>query len=364
MLLTLQKQKKIIMLEIFTNKFYGNTIGDWLISAAIIIGGYLFSRILYWFISNIVMKATKKTKTKLDDILVETLEKPIILAVVLASFWYGIKYLTLSTGNEEFMDRVFYVAITFDVSWFLVRTIDGIIVNYLTPLVEKSESDLDDQLLPLIRKSIKIAIWSIAVIVGLNNAGYNVGALLAGLGIGGIALAMAAKDTVANLFGGVTIFTDKPFTLGDRVVADGFDGTIEAIGFRSTRLRTLEGRIVTIPNTTFTSSSIENISTEPNRKIGLDLGLTYDTTPEQMKLAKVILKDIVEAHQDFLDEDFVNIFNGFGDFSLNLKFIYYVKKGADIWMAIDTINQEVLERFNEAELDFAFPTQTIITEKA
>ncbi|MEA2042190.1 MAG: mechanosensitive ion channel family protein [Bacteroidota bacterium] len=351
------------MSEFFNKPFYSNTIGEWLIAFSIIIGGYLVSKILYWLIRNVLKKLTKKTSTKLDDLLVESLETPVILAVVLAGIWYGVKYLTLSPGTEQFMDRVFYVAITFDVSWLLVRTIDGIILNYLTPMVEKSESDLDDQLLPLIRKSIKIAIWTIAIIVGLNNAGYNVGALLAGLGIGGIALAMAAKDTVANLFGGFTVFTDKPFMLGDRVVADGFDGTIEAIGFRSSRLRTLAGRLVTIPNTTFTSSSIENISSEPSRKMSIGLGLTYDTTPEQMKQAKTILKEIVESHQDILDENFVSIFEGFGDFSLNLRFQYFITKGADIWGAIDTVNQEVLERFNAAKLDFAFPTQTIITEK-
>lgn len=97
--------------------------------------------------------------------------------------------------------------------------------------------------------------------------------------------------------------------------------------------------------------------------MSIGLGLTYDTTPEQMKQAKTILKEIVESHQDILDENFVSIFEGFGDFSLNLRFQYFITKGADIWGAIDTVNQEVLERFNAAKLDFAFPTQTIITEK-
>lgn len=351
------------MSEFFSKTFYGNTIGEWTIALSIIIGGYIVSKIIYWLITGIIKKAANKTKSRLDDILVETLEKPILMGIIIAGMWYGVFYLNLSIETEEFMSSVFYIAITFNVAWLLVRIIDGIIVNYLEPIVDKTENDLDDQLLPLVRKSMKIAIWTIAVIVGLNNAGYNVGALLAGLGIGGIALAMAAKDTVANLFGGFTVFTDKPFMIGDRIVADGFDGTIDEIGFRSTRLRKLDGRIVTIPNTTFTSQSIENISSEPSRKMSLNLGLTYDTTPKQMQQAKVILKEIVETHRDLVEEDYVAIFNSFGDFSLNLLFIYYITKGSDYWVTVDTMNMEVLERFNEAGLDFAFPTQTILTQK-
>lgn len=350
------------MKEFFTQQFYGNSIGQWAIAIAIIVGGYLLSKIAYWVIANVIKKATKKSKTELDDILIETLEKPVLMAIILAGMWYGVFYLDLTVKVEDFMAQVFYIAITFNIAWFLVRIIDGLIVNYLKPLVQKSESDLDDQLLPLIRKSIKIAIWTLAVIVGLNNAGYNVGALLAGLGIGGIALAMAAKDTVANLFGGVTVFTDKPFIVGDRIIADGFDGTVETVGFRSTRLRTLAGRIVTIPNTTFTSTSIENISSEPSRKMPVNLGLTYDTTPEQMVQAKKILKGIVEDNQDIVEDDYVAIFNSFGDFSLNLLFIYYITKGSDYWGTVDKMNSEVLERFNKAGLEFAFPTQTIYTQ--
>ncbi len=350
------------MSEFFSKSFYGNTIGDWTIAIAIIVGGYIVSKIAYWIIGNLIKKAAKKTKTRLDDILVETLERPILLAIIIAGMWYGVFYLNLSVETEKFMVQVFYFAITFNIAWLFVRIIDGIIVNYLEPLVQKTENDLDDQLLPLIRKSIKIAIWVIAVIVGLNNAGYNVGALLAGLGIGGIALAMAAKDTVANLFGGVTIFTDRPFMTGDRVIADGYDGKVEEIGFRSTKLRTMAGRIVTIPNVTFTAQSIENISSEPARRMPVKLGLTYDTTPEQMTEAKKILKDIVEANQDLVEENYVAAFDGFGDFSLNLMFVYYISKGSDYWLAVDTMNSEILKRFNKAGLDFAFPTQTILTK--
>jgi MscS family membrane protein len=173
---------------------------------------------------------------------------------------------------------------------------------------------------------------------------------------------MAAKDTVSNIFGGFTIFTDRPFSLKDRVRVDGFDGTIEEIGIRSTRLRTLSGTLVTIPNATFSGNSVENVSVEPSRKIVLNLGLTYDTTPEAMEKAMTILREIKNA-ADGVEEKVVIGFNGFGDFAMNILLIYYVSKGADIVGTQTKFNLEILKRFNAEGLDFAFPTQTLYTVK-
>jgi MscS family membrane protein len=207
-----------------------------------------------------------------------------------------------------------------------------------------------------------MAIWAIGVIVALNNAGYDVGALIAGLGIGGLALAMAAKDTVSNIFGGFTIFTDRPFTINDRVKVAGYDGVIREIGVRSTRLETLEGRVVTIPNSKFSDTPVENVTLEPSRKVSVNLGLTYDTTPEKMKQAMEILKEIANNHES-LEEKVLLSFNAFGDFAMNILFIYYIKSGADILAAQSDINMAILDRFNGAGLEFAFPTQTLYTKQ-
>jgi MscS family membrane protein len=174
-------------------------------------------------------------------------------------------------------------------------------------------------------------------------------------------MAMAAKDFVANIFGGITVFVDKPFLVGDRVQLDGMDGTVQEIGIRSTRLKTLAGRMVTIPNHKFTDSIVENVTAEPARKIRLDLGLTYDTTPEQIEQAIAILNEIVVKHVGTEDESVI-WFSSFGDFSLNISAIYYVKKAADVCYTPGAINLEVLRRFNAEKLDFAFPTQTLIHE--
>jgi len=351
------------MSDFFSKTFYNNTIGEWAISLSIILASIIIAKLLYYFISKVLKRFTKKTNTKLDDILLDMLEEPMVFAIIIAGVWYGLNFLNLTEGLEKFIEKVYYILIVFNIAWLTTRLFDALVKEYLKPLVEKSESDLDDQLLPIATKSIKIIVWILALIIGLSNAGYDVGALIAGLGIGGLALAMAAKDSVANLFGGFTIFTDKPFTLHDRIKVSGFDGTVEEIGIRSTRLKTLEGRIVTIPNATFSNGTIENVSSEASRKMVVDLGLTYDTTPENMEKAMQILKDIALANSNINNNDIVTAFVSFGDSAMIIRLVYYIIKGADIYGVMTEVNMEILKKFNDTKLDFAFPSQTIYTVK-
>jgi len=348
------------ILEFLNKEFYSNTLGIWILSIVIIIGSIVLSKVLMWLTKNIVRKITKKTKSKIDDILIDMLEEPLAFAIIIFGVWYALKLLTLPEGLEKLISQVYYILIIFDIAWLLNRLVEAIIKEYLKPLVEKSETDLDDQLLPIIAKSVKVTIWILAIIIGLNNAGYNIGALLAGMGIGGLALAMAAKDSVSNIFGGFTIFTDKPFTIKDRVIVDGVDGTVEEIGIRSTRIRKLNGRLVTIPNSKFTENKIENVSSEPNRKVSMNLGLTYNTTPEKIQKAIDTLRDIRQNNESLEDKEFIG-FTAFNDFALNIMFIYYIKKGEDNVAVQTAMNLEILKRFNAEKLEFAFPTQTIFT---
>jgi len=231
--------------------------------------------------------------------------------------------------------------------------------NALSNAGEKSDSVMMSQIAPILRKTMRSTVWVLGVLMAMNNAGYDVGALLAGVGIGGLAMGLAAKDFVANIFGGITVFIDKPFVVGDRVQLDSVDGVVLEIGIRSTRVKTLAGRIVTIPNHKFTESVVENITAEPARKIRIDLGLTYDTSPERIEEAIAIVREIVEKHTDTENENIIWL-SGFGDFSLTVSAIYYVRKAADVSLTPGAVNLEILRRFNEAGLEFAFPTQTLI----
>jgi len=351
------------MTEFLSQSFYGNTILEWLTAAGIALGAAVVGKILYWLLSGVARKLTAKTKTNLDDILLDMLEEPLVLAVVVGGIRYGVGTLAMSEGAEVWVDRIFHIVIVLNVAWLLTRLFESLFQEYVVPLAEKSETDLDDQLLPIVRKGIKLTVWGVAIIVALNNAGYDVAALLAGMGIGGLALAMASKDTVANMFGGVTIFTDQPFKLNDRVKVAGFDGTIKEIGIRSTRLQTLEGRIVTIPNSTFADSPVENVTLEPSRKVVVNLGLTYDMTADKMRRGMEVLQEIAGEIEGVAEEPLV-AFNAFGDFAMNILFVYYIEPGADIMGTQTTVNLRILEEFGEHGLDMAFPTQTVYHQPA
>jgi len=241
----------------------------------------------------------------------------------------------------------------------LAKLFDGLIEEYLVPYVRKSEGNLDDQLLPIIRKTVGIVVWTIAVLFAIREAGYDIGALLAGLGIGGVAIALAAKDTLSNFFGSVAIFVDKPFMINDRVKVAGYDGTIVEIGIRTSRLKTLDNHIVTLPNSVFTAGAIENVSSEPETRvtsvIQLDTAVGYEGT----KRAIDILLKVGDSVAG-LEKGTIASLMGFGESSFDITFVVFVKKGADYFGTLNAVNLEVLKRLEEAHLPLAFPTRIVM----
>ena len=192
--------------------FYQNTLLDWAISFGIILGAVILAKITYWIIGRFVKKVTAKTKTSLDDLLVDKLEEPVVYAIAIIGFFWA--FMRLSLGSPEldiegqlligengeainhvqnFFSHAFTIIFTLNITWLIVRIVDAMITEYLMPIIERSESDLDDQLMPTIRKVFKLILWTFGIIIGLNNAGFDVAALIAGLGIGGLAFALAAK---------------------------------------------------------------------------------------------------------------------------------------------------------------------------
>ena len=346
-------------MEVLHQEFYGNSILNWAIAVGILILSFVVVKMLYWIFSNVIRRLTSKTKTNLDDVLIDKLEKPLTYLVLILGYWISIHYLVFKEEVELVLENAAYFLLVIDFTAILSRIVDALITEIIMPISEKSDSSFDNQLIPVIQKGVRSIIWILGIIIGLDNIGFDITAMIAGLGIGGLALALAAQDSVKNIFAGIMIFLDKPFRIKDRIQVDGFDGIVEEVGLRSTRLRTLEGRIVTIPNSRFTDNSVTNVTSQPTLKVKLNLGLTYDTDEVQMQKAIDILEDIVK-NQEAITDDYAAGFNGFGDFSLNILFIYYVKPDSH-WLDTQTlVNKEVLRRFNKEGLEFAFPTQTIL----
>jgi MscS family membrane protein len=345
--------------EFLSKPYYGNTFQEWALALVILIASLVAAKTAYWVLKNVVSRLTARTKTRLDDILLDMFEEPAMLMLVIAGARYSLSTLSLSAEVQQWVAHSTQFLLIMCAAWFLTRLFDALYEQYLVPIADKTESDLDDQLLPIVRKGTKIGVWSLALIIALDNAGYNVGAALAGLGIGGLAFAMAGRDTIANMFGGLTVFIDQPFTINDRVVVGGYDGFIREIGIRSTRLETLEGRVVTIPNSKFTESPVENVSMEPSRRVVMTLGLTYSTTPSQMREAIATIRTIVAGTEGVLEDKTVVTFNEFDASSMNIMVWYFIAKEADIWQTTTEVSLAVLTEFGERNLEMAFPTRTV-----
>jgi MscS family membrane protein len=341
--------------------YLNNTLNDWLISAGIIVGALIINKLIVLLNKHVIRKITRRTQGKVDDILFEMLQAPVLFGILLAAIWIAVERLDLNEQLQLIVDKSYRILIVINITWFISRLTRSLIEELWInkPQDENNPKRMEIHVIILIRKIITTIIWLLGMVFALHNAGYQVSALLGTLGIGGLAFAFAAQDTLKNVFGGFTIFADKPFKIGDRIVVDGNDGFVEDIGIRSTRIRTLERKLVVIPNSKISDASIENISAEPMRRILLKLGLTYDTSPEKMKEALEILRNLPKKIKLIDKKDCFVFFSDFAASSLEITFIYFIKKESDILESISKVNMEILESFNAAGLEFAFPTQTI-----
>jgi len=342
--------------------YFGNPLTEWLIALTYILSSVILARLMHKVFFKALKKLTASTVTKLNEIVIDSIKEPIALAIVLLGFYLGYSQLKVE-GSAEIVNSIFQIVVLLDLTWLAARLLDAVVENVISNIGANSKDSMIHQIEPILRKTLRSSIWILGVITAMNNVGFDVGAMLAGVGIGGLALAMAAKDFVANIFGGVTVFIDKPFKVGDRIIIDGIDGVVKEIGIRSSKITTLYGRMVTIPNKNFTNSPVENITAEPSRRADLSLGLTYNTSPERLQEALDMLNKIITDRTDTEDECTI-WFNSFGDFSLNINCIYYIKKSGHWANTPGGVNLAVLTKFNEAKLDFAFPTRTIVAESA
>ncbi|MHA1540455.1 MAG: mechanosensitive ion channel family protein [Alphaproteobacteria bacterium] len=342
---------------LLSEMYFGNSLLSYIIAFVIIFFGFFIGKSFNWLINNFVLKLVKKTETRLDDIIFEKLESHFSYIVIFFGLKLGLKQLILPQQIDFISNQLLFILITITISHAISRFFDALIEEYLVPLTEKSKNQVE--FLPILRKSLSFSIWIIAIILIMNNAGYNVTSLLAGLGLGGLAFAMASKDYISNIFGGMTIFMDKTFKIKDRIRIGKFDGNIKEIGIRSTKLKTFDGTIVTIPNSQFTESMVENVSQAPSKKVIINLGITYETPLKKIEKLQKILPKITEENDNTKDDVIISL-NHFGDFSLNIYFAFYIKNSSDYFKTVNEIHMEILKQFTKEKIDFAYPTQKMI----
>lgn len=344
--------------ELVNLTFFDNTIWQYLIFFGCILVGVILGKIVYYIFQTKLRKLAERSATKFDDYLIDIIEEPLVLVIVTAGFWIGMFFLTLIEPAQKFFDNIILILIAISLTWFLLRFIDTLIKMYVEPLVEKSESRLDDQLLPLIKKFSKAVIGILAVIVVLSNLGYDILSILAGLGIGGLAIALAAQDAVKNVIGGITIFWDKPFQINDFIEINGNAGTVDEVGLRSTRLKSIGGTTYVLPNSQVADTMLENYSTREARRNVINIGLTYETTADRMDEAMKIIEDTIRSVKGTREEDIMIRFVNFGAFSLDLEIVYWITDMVDWKMIIHNINMGIKQNLDKAGIDMAFPTET------
>ena len=354
-------------------EFHGNELWRFLLLLLVILLSLATSRIARYVIFRSAEKLTRWPERVLAQLFLQCLAKPVAVGVFGAGVFLA--RLTMRFSLEEgqpgfarqtyeLWDKVGQAVLALAVAYLIFRLVD-IVEHYLTRWTDHTETTLDDMLVPVIRKSLRVFVTVVAALfIADNILELKLGAVLATAGVGGLAIALAAKDTIANFFGSVNIFADRPFQVGERIRVGGFDGPVEEVGFRSTRIRTLDGHLVSAPNSKIANEMVENIGRRPFIKRVSNITITYDTPPDKVEQAIEIIKNILAGIEEInTDEELPPriFFNDFNDCSLNILVIYWFKP-PDYWLFQQTsqrVNLAILNQFNEAGIEFAFPTQTL-----
>ena len=348
-----------LTLEVFGVRNAGNTWQHWAIAAIITVLFYVLRKVVAKGVFGIFKKLTARTRTTLDDELIAAWQKPVACFIAVLGAVIAIKVLKLSPEADQAFRYLKTIALSVVALWFFISTVSTILEHLQA--VAKARGAAVAAFMPWIKKTLITLFLIFGVLIAAQSLGADVKAFLAGLGIGGLAFALAAQDTLANVFGSVVVAVDQPFKIGETVRIGSFLGMVEDIGLRSTRLRALDKSLVVIPNKTVASEVVTNLSRFIQRRNEQVIGLTYDTPPEQMAAMVEDIKGIVRS-EDCVDPASILVF--FRDYSASSLdiWIVYVAKDGDFVRFMDAkqrINLAIMRAVQARGLSFAFPTQTI-----
>jgi MscS family membrane protein len=344
--------------EFLRGTFLDIPLWQYVASIIYIFLAFYVSRLLDHLIRGQLKKWAEKSKTRFDDLLLDLLRGPIKVVSFVILLHLGLRIFSWPQWFEEFLSAGLKVVVACSLTYLALKIVD-LVSHYWKGRSTEEDKDFNEQLLPIIRNTVKVFVVVVAVLLTLQNLGLNITSLIASLSIGGLALSLAAQDTLANLFGAVAVLMDKPFRVGDRIQLDSIDGVVESIGLRSTRVRSADGHLVAIPNKTVGNATITNVARRPNIRTLMNIGLTYDTPTDRVKQAVALLEEVFRGHP--MTQDVWISFNKFADSALNIQVIHWWN-GTDYKRYLEgmhELNLRVKERFDRAGLDFAFPSQTL-----
>ncbi len=346
--------------EIIEQTFLGNRIVDYLMFVGLFLAGIAVVRIFQIFLLKRLRKWAEKTATTLDDFLIS-----VIRGILLPLAYYGVLYLSVNTLNlNPLLKKFINIAGMAILTLFAARlAIVLIAYGFDVYKAKRGKDESFERSINGILKVIRLIVWGMAAAFFLDNMGFEISAVIAGLGIGGIAVALAAQTILKDLFSYFSILFDRPFEIGDFIIIGEYLGTIEHIGIKTTRIRSLGGEQVILSNTDLTSSRVRNYKRMDKRRVLFKLGVTYQTSLEQLKAIPGIIKNAIENVEDTIF-DRAHFFS-YGDFSLVFEVVYYVKsRDYNKYMDIQQeINFAINEEFKNRDIEFAYPTQTLYLNK-
>jgi len=339
--------------------FWGNELWKYIFSLIYIFLAFYVSKFLDYLTRVWLKKWASRTTSKLDDLLLELLNGPVKIVSFVIFLRIGLDVFDWPAQVQSNLSKGFTVIVAVTVTYAVMKLVDLLMGYWHLRAAADADPQFREQIFPIIRKTMKAFVVVVATLVTLSNIGVNITAAIASLSIGGLAVGLAAQDTLANLFGAVAILLDKPFRIGDQITLDNVTGAVETIGLRSTKIRNLDGHLVTIPNKTMGNATLTNITSRPNIKTVMNIGITYDTPAEKVKRALAILEEIYQGNPN--TKDLLVSFNKFADSALNLQIVHWWNSTdmKEYLAGMQEINLAIKERFDAEGISFAFPSQTL-----
>lgn len=345
-----------------TQDYFGNSLQSYVIAFAVFLAVFTTLPILRALIMRHLTRLSEKTANDIDDLLVDLLRRLIGPFVYLwAALYFGTLTLTLPERAAQLLHSLFIILITYKIAQIIESVTIFILQKWTKRWLEEDPNTA--AMIKNMTVVVRVAVWSGAVLFILSNLGINITAFVAGLGISGIAVALAAQAVLGDAFSSFAIFMDKPFRIGDFIIVGDLLGTVEHVGFKTTRIRSLYGEQLIFSNSDLTSSRIKNYKRMKERRVVFSVGVIYQTPVEKVKAIPPMIEKIIKEHKN-ARFDRVH-FRSFGDFSLNYEIVFYVlSPDYNTYMDLQqSINFRVMEEFKKAKIEFAYPTQQLYITK-
>jgi MscS family membrane protein len=344
---------------------FGFNVDQLLLALACIVGGFVL-RWLFMLVLRWMLKHAENTATAADDIIIGALSAPLGALCIVLGIWVGLKFLPIPTepyDAQHLIGALLKAALKVLAVWFLLRLNErgGRRAHERAMATNSPVADV----VPLARKTIRVLLILVAGLIVLQELGYSVTSLIAGLGLGGLAIGLAARDTLANFFGGVAIFVDRPFARGNWIKIGEVEGIVEDIGVRVTRVRTFQDSLITLPNAMFTTTAINNFTRMRKRRIRLVVSVTYDATPAQLEAAVTRLQKLIVDDKRFDAQDITVALQELSTYSLNILVVCFVLTTdyQKFMQAQQELLLAIMKLLAELKLELAYPTQTLLQAK-